>query len=94
MQRQTQRIAGFGDLLRHLDIGGGRGWVTRRMIMNKDKRRSVQFQRAFGDLARIHRDMINRSLALFLVRDQDILAVQIKNAKLFSLAMCHGRCSD
>ena len=34
--------------------------------------------------------MVDGSPCLFLVRDQDVLAVEVKDAKLFDLAMRHG----
>ena len=58
--------------------------------MDKDDRAGVQFKRAFCNLARIDRDMIDRAFRLFLIRDEDVLAVEVENAKLLHLQMGHG----
>ena len=57
--------------------------------MHQNKRAGVQFKRAFGDLSRVDGDVIDSALALFLIADDDVLAVQINDAELFGFAVRH-----
>jgi hypothetical protein len=90
VQRQTKRLCGGPDLSCHVDIGGrGRG-ITRGMIMYQNERTCIEVQRTLDHLTRVDRHMIDRTARLFLICDEDILAVQIKDAELFDLSMGHG----
>lgn len=87
MQRQPQRLAGFGDLSGHRKVRvRGRG-VTRGMIVDKDEGACVQFQCPLDDFARVDRDVIDGALGLFLIRDQHVFSIKEKHAKLLSLTM-------
>ena len=57
--------------------------------MHQDERRGVEFEGAFHDLSRIDRDVVDGAAGLLLVRDQCVFGVQIQNAKLFGVAVCH-----
>jgi hypothetical protein len=59
------------------------------MVVHQDDCRGVQFQRSFHDLSRVDWHMINGALALFFIGDQDVLAVEEKDAELFGFAVGH-----
>ena len=58
--------------------------------MNEDQRASIQFQRTFGDLTRVDRDMVNSAFSLFFISNDDILTIKIENAELFGFPVGHG----
>lgn len=89
MHRDTQGACRITDLAGHGNIGLRWRRVARRVVMNKDHRCRVQFQRPFHNLARIDGDMIQRAFGLFFIRDQDVLSVQKQDAELFDIAMRH-----
>ena len=60
------------------------------MVVDQDQGRGVEFKRPADDFAWIDGDVIDRATGLFLVRDQDVLAIQVKDAELLDLAMGHG----
>src|ERR1700719_3047059 len=61
------------------------GW----MIVDKDDRRSAEFEGAAHDLPGVNRRMIDRADALNLVGDQMILLVEKKHAKFLVVEEGH-----
>ena len=59
-----------------VDVVGRRLWIAGRMIVDKDDRRSAEFEGAAHDFPWIDWGMIDRADALHLVGEQMILLVE------------------
>ncbi len=59
--------------------------------MHQDQGRRVQRQRPLDHFARVDGHVIDGAAALFLVRDEGVLAVEVEDAKLLHIAVGHGR---
>ena len=57
--------------------------------MHQNKRGCIELQRTFHNFAWINRNVINGSLCLLFVRNQDVFAVQKQYAKLLDGQMRH-----
>jgi hypothetical protein len=70
------------DLPRHLDVSRGGRRIARGVIVHQDDCGGRKLQRAFDQLARVDRRMIDRPLLLHLVGDQVVALVEKQDAKL------------
>ena len=59
------------------------------MIVHQNDRGGVEFQRAFGDLARVDRHVIDGAFGLLLIPNQGVFAIKKEHAKLLRLAVGH-----
>ena len=89
MQGHAKDLRRLLHLGRHGNVGLAGGWVARRVVVHQDDRRGVQFEGAFDHLARVDGHVIDGALGLFLIRDQDVLAVEKQDAELFGFAVGH-----
>lgn len=85
------RFGGTPNLSRHIDIGSRWRRIARGVIVHEDNGRRIEFESPFDDLPWIGGHVVNGSAALLLVGDQDVLAVEKKDAKMLDLAMRHCR---
>ena len=69
-------LARARDVAGHANVSLAGCHVAGRMIVNEDHGSSRQFQRPFGNLARINRDVINSATGLLFVRDDDVTGIQ------------------
>ena len=76
VHRNTERLRHLGDLLRHLDVGGGRGGVAGGVVVDEDEGARRQLQRALHDLAGIDRGMVDGARLLHLVGDEGVALVE------------------
>ena len=58
---------GFDDLKRKGDVGAGRRWITRRMIVDENHGRSAEIQSSLDHFADIDRRVVDGSLSLLFV---------------------------
>ena len=86
MKRKAKRLRRAFNLRCHFAIALGGGRVAGGVIMDKDQRRSVEFQSAFDDLARIDRHVVDRAFCLRLVRNEDVLTVEEKSTRNCSVS--------
>ena len=91
MHRDAQGACRITDLAGHGNIGLRWRGVARRVVVDKDHRCRVQFQRPLHNLARIDGDMVQRAFGLFFIRDQDVFRVEEQDAELLGIAMRHHR---
>jgi hypothetical protein len=89
MHGNFQGVAHRDDLTGELDVVGRRLRIAGWMIVDKDDRRSAEFERAAHDLPGIDRGMIDRADALNLVGDQMILLVEKEHAKFLVVEEGH-----
>ena len=83
MDGDAERLGGIDDRLGHLDIGARRGRVAARMVMDQDDGGGGKLQSATHDFPRIDGRVVDRALALHLVRDECIALVEEQDADVF-----------
>lgn len=83
----------FGGVLHpagHGDVRLGRCRIAGWVIVHQNERGGVQFQCAFDHFAGVYGDVVHGSGRLFLVRDQGVFRIEVKDPKLLGGAMGHG----
>jgi len=90
VKHQPKRLGRATDPLGHGYVGLRWRGIARRVVVHEDQGRGVDLQRALHNLSRVDGHMVDGTACLFLIRDQDVLAVQIQDAKLFGFPVGHG----